>query len=331
MKISDTRSFTESDAKKPFSAYVVLRSCNMRTAKNGSPFLAAELGDNSGTVSVTCFENSQPFDAFADAQVGDAFYIDALADFYQGRFSPRVERARLLSEAEKTERLRDLAAVSPYDPETMRSELTRLVESIRDESLRNTVKYALLETDGLFYTSSAAVKMHHAYAFGLLEHSLKMAKCADALLPIYPFIDRDLVIAGCVLHDIGKTVEYSQGLVADRTRTGLLQGHVVLGYRIVRKAALKNALNDDLRERLEHIILSHQGELEWGAAVKAATPEAVFVAGIDNFDAHMGAVDAVLRQENNAEFMEVPAFKTKLLTTPVVHEASDTDPASSAQ
>ena len=180
------------------------------------------------------------------------------------------------------------------------------------EALRDTVIYALNERE-TFFTSTAAVKMHHAFMYGLLEHSLKMARMADKLLPLYPFVDADLAIAGCILHDIGKTVEYSQGLVTDRTREGILQGHVVLGYRIVRRAGIKNALPADILLRLEHIILSHQGEPEWGAAVRAATPEAVFVSTIDNFDAKMGALEAALDTAEGAEFVEVPALKVKLL------------------
>ena len=88
----------------------------------------------------------------------------------------------------------------------------------------------------------------------------------------------------------------------------------------MRKAGLKNGLSPDLQERLEHIILSHQGELEWGAAARAATPEAVFVSSIDNFDAKMGAIEAALASAQGSEFVEVGALRAKILTAPVVRE-----------
>ena len=156
--------------------------------------------------------------------------------------------------------------------------------------------------------------MHHAYVFGLLEHTLKTARMASALLPLSPFVDADLALAGCILHDIGKVREYSQGLVPERTKIGILQGHVVLGYRIVRGAGLKNGLKRSILERLEHIILSHQGEPEWGAAARAATPEAVFVSNVDNFDAKMGAIEAALASAGDAEFVEVGALRAKVLS-----------------
>ena len=134
--------------------------------------------------------------------------------------------------------------------------------------------------------------MHHAYRHGLLEHTVHMARACQALLPLYPEVDADLAMAGVLLHDVGKAIEYEGTLATQRSRKGILQGHVVLGYQLVRKAGLKAKLDADRLERLEHIILSHQGELEYGAAVMAATPEAVFVSMIDNLDARMGMVAA---------------------------------------
>ena len=160
--------------------------------------------------------------------------------------------------------------------------------------------------------------MHHAYRHGLLEHSCHLARAARAVLPLYPQVDPSLAIAGTLLHDIGKTVEYTQGLSPRKTRTGILKGHVVLGYRCVRKHGLKNRLAPEVLERLEHIVLSHQGELEWGAAALAATPEAVFVSMVDNLDAKMGMVQAALRNTpSGEEFSEFfPGLKSAVLVTP---------------
>jgi 3'-5' exoribonuclease len=161
--------------------------------------------------------------------------------------------------------------------------------------------------------------MHHAYRHGLLEHTVHMARACRALLPLYPEIDADLAMAGVLVHDTGKVIEYEGDLVTTRSRRGILQGHVVLGYQLVRKAGIKSRLNPDLLERLEHIVLSHQGELEWGAAALAATPEAVFVAKIDDLDAKMGMVQRLLRNggENPPEPFSEKHFglNTQLLLT----------------
>src|SRR4029079_2406754 len=98
-------------------------------------------------------------------------------------------------------------------------------------------------------------------------------------------VEPELRMAGVLLHDTGKAIEYEGTLATKRSRRGILQGHVVLGYQLARKHDTRAKLDGDRLERLEHIILSHQGEPEWGAAVYAATPEAVFVSMIDNLDA----------------------------------------------
>lgn len=319
VKVSELKSFREGDGPRGFATTVLLKSAQVRTAKNGSEYLMLDFGDNSGTFSAMCFDGSPTFAALRDAPVGSAFEVCGTAEFYQGRFSPKIGSARRLSEEELALAADSLAEVSPYDPVEMREELEKFIASIADEKLRATVLYAISDVGEAFFKSTAAVKMHHAYVYGLLEHTLKTARLADGLAKFYPYVDRDLALAGCILHDIGKVEEYSQGLVAERTRIGLLQGHVVLGYRIVRKAGLKNGLNADLQQRLEHIILSHQGELEWGAAARAATPEAVFVSNIDNFDAKMGAVEAALASAGGDEFVEVGALRSKILTAKVEH------------
>lgn len=312
IRLSELKNFGEQDRRKTFTATVLLRSKTVKTAKNNTEFLVLEFVDNSGSMTAMCFDGAPTYAVLQDAPVGTAFEICASVDFFNGRPSPKIESARKLSDEETAAEMPFLVAVSKYDPAAMKAELLDYAGKISNEALRDTVIYALNERE-TFFTSTAAVKMHHAFMYGLLEHSLKMARMADKLLPLYPFVDADLAIAGCILHDIGKTVEYSQGLVTDRTREGILQGHVVLGYRIVRRAGIKNALPADILLRLEHIILSHQGEPEWGAAVRAATPEAVFVSTIDNFDAKMGALEAALDTAEGAEFVEVPALKVKLL------------------
>jgi 3'-5' exoribonuclease len=148
-----------------------------------------------------------------------------------------------------------------------------------------------------------------------------MARACHAHHPLYPEVDPDLAMAGILVHDTGKTIEYEGTLATKRSRRGILQGHVVLGYQLVRKAGLKAKLDSERLERLEHIVLSHQGEPEWGAAVYAATPEAVFVSMVDNLDAKMGMVQRALRQrQEQNEFSErLPGLSTSLLTKPLDH------------
>lgn len=321
-KISEIKTLQEGD-KLQFKSIAILKSVQKRQSKNGAEFITAEFSDKTGSLSAMCFADSMAFVALSAASTGEAYLISGLADFYNHKLSPKLESASKLTEEEFEAHYADLVEASPFNPRAMKAELFCIINSIPNEKLRETVKYAISDVGEEFFTSKAAIKMHHAYLHGLLEHSLNLARIAIKLLPMYPFVNPSLALAGAILHDIGKVLEYTQGLAADKTKLGVLQGHVVLGFRVVRKAALKCKLGEDLQERLEHIILSHQGELEWGAAVNAATPEAVFVSMIDNLDAKMAAVCAALKTPSNSEFSElVPALKTRVLQTPPSDESA---------
>ncbi len=303
-----------------FASLLVIKRLATKTAGNGNPFLSLELGDRSGSFGCTVFSDSPAYETFKSAAEGAVVRIEGKIDYYQGRLSPRLGKASLVEET----RLSDPAVVanlvenSPEDPAKLKSELSAFIEGIARHELRATVQAVFEELGESFNTAPAAQGMHHAYRHGLLEHTVRMGRAAKALCPLYPEVDADLAMAGVLLHDTGKAIEYEGTLTTRRSRRGVLQGHVVLGYQLVRKAGMKARLDAELLERIEHIVLSHQGQLEWGAAVMAATPEAVLVSMIDNLDAKMGMVQRALRQASaGEEFSErLPGLETALLTRP---------------
>lgn len=280
-----------------FESLLIYKKANSRVARNGTEFLMVELGDKTGAFAVTCFNDTPSFIFFKNTPEGSIVRINGLSDHYQGRFSPKLIQAAALTKEEiaSDNLLDNLVESSPEGVEELWDELQRYIGAITHEGLRATVVQVLEDIEAVFKVCPAAVSMHHAYRSGLLEHTVHVTRAGYALLPLYPQVDRNLAIAGMILHDVGKTIEYEGGMTIKRTKTGILQGHVVLGYRMVRKAAMQSRLEGEVLERLEHIILSHQGELEWGAAAMAATPEAVFVSMVDNLDAKMGMVQQALR------------------------------------
>jgi 3'-5' exoribonuclease len=310
----------DSSTGKPFGAVLVVRKLAAKTASNGNPFLSIDLGDRTGSFGCTIFSDNPAFEAVRTAGEGSVLRIEGKVDTYQGRFSPRLTRANPLTPAELAEPglVANLVETTTEDPAGLVAELNGFVEAIGQPELRSTVRAVYEELGDAFRNAPAAVAMHHAYRHGLLEHTVRMARAARALGPLYPEVDADLALAGVLLHDTGKAIEYEGTLAPRRSRRGILQGHVVLGYQLVRKAGLKARLDPDRLERLEHVILSHQGQLEWGAAVMAATPEAVFVSMIDNLDARMGMVQRALRQAvPGEEFSErLPGLESPLLIRP---------------
>ena len=317
MTVRDLKAL-ESRTSVPFTSVLLVRKVTAKTSKNDSPYLSVELGDKTGAFSVTCFSDSPLFDFFKNLPESAVVRIEAKTDYYQGRLSPRISRAEPLTAEQLAEPglLENLIETAPEDPAKLWEDLQGFIAAIGHPELRATVQAVFADIGDAFKTSPAAIAMHHAYRHGLLEHTVHMARACRALLPLYPEVDADLALAGILLHDIGKTIEYEGDMVTQRSRKGILQGHVVLGYQLARRAGLRAKLDPDRLERLEHIILSHQGELEFGAAVMAATPEAVFVSMIDNLDARMGMVQRALRQAgDNEEFSErLPGLSAALLT-----------------
>lgn len=279
----------------PYETVVVMRKASIRRARNDSEFLSVEFGDKTGIFHHVCFGNSNLFQVFLNVPEGTIFRIRGTIEYYQNRFSPSIIEAEIIPETEVGRYLEHLVETAPIPMDKLWNELQQFVQKVRHAPMQETVKTALGELEADFKTTPGAISMHHAYRCGLLEHTVRMCRACIALLPLYEEVDHDLALAGIILHDLGKALEYTGAIATSKSKLGHFHGHVVLGYRQVRRAALKSGLDTELLDRLEHVILSHQGELEWGAATKAATPEAVFVSMVDNLDAKMGMVQYAIR------------------------------------
>lgn len=320
-ELSAVRELKTLDGNRPFASVLLLKRLALKTASNGNPFCSLELGDRTGAFSATVFGDHPQFETLKTLGEGAVMRVEGRIEFYQSRLSPRLARIEVLGEEALAAPglIENLVEVAPGDPDALWAELNGFVDAVAHDELRMTVRGVFDEIGEAFRVAPAAIAMHHAYRHGLLEHTVRMARAGRALLPLYPEVDAPLALAGILLHDVGKVIEYEGTLTTRRSRRGILQGHVVLGYQLTRKHGIKAKLDPSRLERLEHIILSHQGEPEWGAAVYAATPEAVFVSMVDNLDARLGMVQRALRQAGeDDEFSErLPGLNTSLLTRPV--------------
>jgi len=204
----------------------------------------------------------------------------------------------------------------------MHTRMRQILSNVRDKQLRAIIDEFLNDAEIMkkFIMAPAAMGMHHAWIGGLLEHTVSVLELAMVVCPRYVDIDQDLVLAGLFLHDIAKTVELSYLAGFDYTDEGRLIGHVVRGtIWIDQKARLAESklgepVRTDLLTVLQHIILSHHGEPEFGAAVLPKTPEAILVNLIDNLDAKTQmAIDAVAAPSEDNTWTEYQkAFSTKL-------------------
>lgn len=332
-KQSDTVYYSVEDLKKInpqqqflFEGIFVVRKCSAKTARNGSNYFAMTLSDKTGSFKTNCFQDAPFFSSMSTLEEGSVIHIKGHTEYYQEQFSPGLKSLTPLDPSELDDiLLSSLIAVSSEDPELLWEELFHFTETITHEPLKQTVFNVINELGDSFKYTPGALIMHHAYRSGLLEHTVHLLRAAEALLPLYQEVDHDLAIAGLILHDVGKTQEYEGTLAYTKSRKGKLYGHVVLGYRMTRQAALRAQLEPDYLERLEHIILSHQGELEWGAAVLPSSPEAVFVSMVDNLDAKMGAVQSAIRNTSPEKSFSdyLPALKSSILVEPLHGEKQD--------
>ena len=196
----------------------------------------------------------------------------------------------------------DFVRVSKTDSKEMFSELKTYIGKMENRHLKNLLESFFSNEDfrDSFCRSSAAVQYHHAYIGGLLEHTLSMVKICDYLAGCYKNVDRDLLIAGAILHDAGKVVEYvseKKGALIKITDEGRLLGHITIGYgMILRKIDEMKHFPKDLKDRLLHIILSHHGHKEFGSPKRPKTLEAFIVYHVDHLDADVGGFNFILEE-----------------------------------
>lgn len=305
MKINSIAEIKQSSESKTteFGITVILRNLNIKLTRNGKKFIIIEIGDRSGSIIFNCFDSDYYFNQFLSLKIGSIVTIEGQANHHQNHLNLRVSSIDIPSknEIERGSLVNYLTESLLKNVDLLWNECILIIEGLNHFELKSTIKKTIEEVGDAFLTNPAAISMHHAYRHGLLDHTVSMAKAANALLPLYPEVNFNLAITGVILHDIGKGVEYRSGYHTKKTSIGILQGHVILGYRIVRKSAIQSNLPIRLINELEHIILSHQGEIGWGAAVTASTPEAVFVSMVDNLDAKMNMVRCAVKYNKNPD------------------------------
>jgi 3'-5' exoribonuclease len=304
-------------------AICALGEITTKTAKTGASYYETTIADASDDIKIRVFGDSSIKPVIAGLKAGSVVRVGGTVGDFNGRPDLKVDTLAPLSDAERNDPalMGRLTPVSQNDPAKMHRQLQEIIERIPHTTLRATVQSVFKEHGERFYEAVAATGMHHAYRHGLLEHTLRMAQCAEALLPLYPKVDPSLALAGTILHDIGKVQEYTRlepGMAkAGFTRAGNLHGHLVLGAFLVREHATLVGLEVSLRERLEHILLSHHTMREYGACQTPSTPEAVFVARIDDMDAKLSAIEEELRKApSGVEFTQLRAIDGQLLITP---------------
>ncbi|MGE5508503.1 MAG: 3'-5' exoribonuclease YhaM family protein [Chitinophagales bacterium] len=239
-------------------------------------YLAVVLVDRTGQIEGRAWENAERL--AGEFEVGDVLRVAGTVEEYREARQLRLTALRRLAEGEFE--LADFLPVSARDRREMEGRLDELLASVRHEGCRAALDafFGDPEFRRLYCEAPAAKRIHHNYLGGLLEHSLEVAELVETIAGFTPALRRDLALTGALLHDIGKIREYCYRPLIDLTDQGKLLGHTVLGWELLReRLAAVAGRYPELAVELGHLILSHHGELEWGAPVLPQTLEAAAV------------------------------------------------------
>lgn len=278
--------------------FFMIKDIEALTKKSDNlPFLKLELGYQHGRIWANIWENTDKF--LTEYKAGDIVKIQGRIEEYRTITQINIKKMRKSIESDNV-LPEDFLPVYPGDRKELDKRLKKLINNIKNKHIKNLCASILLEGDfSERYSKAPAGKLwHHGYVGGLLEHSLTVARICDSLADIYPQVNRDLLNAGALLHDIGKVETYLITPYIEYSDEGRLLGHIVIGYERVKKAIGKiKDFPEELSKHLLHLILSHQGKLENASPVVPMTLEAVLLHQADEIDSRMNAYQRIIKEQ----------------------------------
>ncbi len=280
-------------ADQTITSFFLVSEKEIRTTRDGKPYLRLELADRTGTVEARMWEG---FEGAADTVERDAFVkVQARVESYRGKLQLIVERLRPAEPAEIEPG--DFFPHTTKDVEALSARLAEIVAGIGSPHLKGLLDGILSDPEVAqkLKRAPAAKSIHHAYLGGLLEHVVSLCELCCAVAPRYPEINLDLLLTGAILHDIGKIDELSYDRSFGYTSEGLLLGHIVQGLDRIRRhiEAMEN-FPSELRVAVEHMVISHHGQYEFGSPRLPMFPEAVMLHYLDDLDSKMAAMRSTL-------------------------------------
>lgn len=281
--------------------FAVIKQCEKKMTKNGSYYLDLVLSDKDGEIFAKLWDYNEA--AHGKYETDMFVKIRGVISQYNGHDQLKIDRIRPVIESDNVD-VSDFVKSADYSGEEMYNHLLSLVNAFKDEDLKKVVSYLLEENKEKILYFPAAFRLHHAIRCGLLMHTASIVKLCESVCKVYPFVNRELLLSGAILHDIAKTVEFDvkeTGIASGYTVPGNLLGHLVMGAMMVKEASQKLNIDSEKSMLLQHMILSHHGEPEFGAAVRPLFLEAELLSQLDLMDARvyeiMDAVNGIEKGE----------------------------------
>ena len=290
------KNFAEGDIVEGFYA---VKDASLQTTTTGKNYIRITISDSSGVISGNMWDASK--ELFSTFRPGSIIKTRAVVESYRGKLQVKIDKLRLADSSEV-----DYSQFIPktkFNIDSLWNELNGFIDTIADSEYKLMVEHIFSSNEVCekFKMSPAAKSNHHAYIGGLLEHTVSLLRYAVAFATASPVgLDLDLLIAGTVLHDIGKIYELSVQAIIDYTDRGKLLGHLIIGSIMVEDAARElEGFPEEKKILLQHMILSHHGKYEYGSPVLPAIPEAFALHHIDNLDAKTVAACRIINEDES--------------------------------
>lgn len=279
--------FTPIDNNGLVEGFCIIKNIDKKTSSKGDNYLDMTLGDNDGEINAKLWRYIPEIHGVYEAN--QIIKVRGTISQYNGADQLRVERIRL-STPEDNIKAEDFVKTADFSGEDMYNELYNIANSFKDSDLKKIVCEILADNRLKLLYWPAAFKLHHAIRSGLLLHTLSIVRLAQGVCKVYPFVDSELLISGAILHDIAKLQEFEvadTGLATGYSVEGNLLGHLTMGAMVIEKYAEKLQINKKTAMLLEHMVLSHHGEPEFGAAVRPSFIEAELLSELDLMDSRV--------------------------------------------
>jgi 3'-5' exoribonuclease len=285
---------------KVITSSFVVAAKQIKPKKTGEPYLALTLADRSGQIEAKMWDNvEEVLEAF---EQDDFVKVKGLINRYKNRFQLTIHKLRKLAESEID--FADYLPKTAKDIDQLWQTLANFVATFENPHLKSLVQAFMADPQiaGAYRNAPAAKTLHHAYIGGLLDHVVSLFRVCDLVCGNYPQINRDLLLTGVFLHDIGKIHELTYNRSFSYTHRGQLLGHMIIELEMLQaKLALVPGFPDELKTLVEHLIISHHGEYEFGSPKLPMFPEALMLHYLDDLDSKMEAMRSHYERESSLD------------------------------
>lgn len=281
--------------------YLLIKEAKKGVTTVGKPFMSLLLQDRSGDIEAKLWDTNEEHEQMYQAQV--IVRVGGEIHDYRGKNQLRVKQIRV-ARPEESISISDLLPSSATPKEELFEELTKFFFDIKNPTISRITRHIMKKYQEQILVFPAATKNHHDYASGLLDHVVSMLRLSRSICDLYPTLNRDLMYAGVILHDIGKVIELTGPVGTAYTVEGNLLGHISIMVNEIGVAAKELDVDGEEVMLLQHLVLSHHGKEEWGSPKKPMIQEAEMLHYIDNIDAKMNMLTRALDRTNPGEFTE---------------------------